>query len=91
MDLNNRQLMQLARELTGRTAAEVNAELQRRHLDFQSRIAVKVQIDASATGRTVRAGVGPATDASEYRPRNEMDRLLDRIQVDRTRTYTERS
>jgi hypothetical protein len=89
MSLNNRQLTQLAQELTGRTSGEVNAELQRRHIDFQSRIAVKVQIDAmAATGRTVHAR-GLATDTAAYRPLSEMDRLLRRAGLRQDQTYTE--
>ena len=77
--LNNRQLTHLAQELTGRTLAEVDAELQRRHLDAQERIAVKVEIAAAATGRTMHAGFTLATDTAAYplpqeaRPRTGMD------------------
>jgi hypothetical protein len=87
MELNNRQLTHLARELVGRTSAEVHAELQRRHLDAQTRIAVLVQIDAATTAHRIRAR-GLATDGAEYRPQNEMDRLLRRVGVDVRQQYT---
>ena len=87
MSLNNRQLTQLAHELSGRTPAEVEAALQRQHLDASERIAVKVQIAASTTGRTLHAG-GLATDAA--RPLSEMDRLLRRAGLRPDQRYTER-
>jgi hypothetical protein len=93
--MNNRQLVALSRELQGKSAAEVDRELRRRRLDTVDRIAVKHAISAAAVagGRTVRAAL--ATDGAEYqphqeaRPRNAMDRLMERSNIDPAGAYTE--
>jgi hypothetical protein len=92
--MDNRKLVQLAAALTGKSAAEVDQELQRRRLDVAERIAVKHQL--ATTGRhQVQAQVELATDGAVYappqdqRPRGTMQRLLDRVGVDHQRQYTE--
>jgi hypothetical protein len=84
--MDNRKLTALARQLAGQSLASIDQELRQRHLDVTECIAVKHAIDAAAVplGRTVHA-----TSHQEARPRNEMDRLLDRIGVDAKRQYTE--
>jgi hypothetical protein len=39
--MNNRQLLALSQELQGKSAADVDAILRRRHLDVVERVAVK--------------------------------------------------
>jgi hypothetical protein len=80
--MDNRKLVQLAAALQGKSAAEVDQELHRRHLDVVERIAVKHQLAATGS-RTVRAG------HAEARPRNAMDRLMERSNIDPAGAYTE--
>jgi hypothetical protein len=86
--MDNRKLMQLAAELQGKSAAEVDTILRRQHLDVSERVAVKLQM-AAAGPHTLRAA-GFATYTADYRrPVGEMPRTLRRMGVDPQRTYTE--
>jgi hypothetical protein len=93
--MDNRKLVALSKALRHKTPQEVDEVLRRQHLDATERLAVKVQLAAAAApGRRVQAGL--ATDTAQYRhqeadqrPRSEMQRLLDRVKVDDTCTYTE--
>jgi hypothetical protein len=82
-------------DLRGHSPQQVDAELRRRHLDPDTRLAVKLEMRAAADasrprGLQLRALGELATDrAAEPRPKSAMDRLLDRAQVDPTRTYTD--
>jgi hypothetical protein len=95
--MDNRTLLALSRDLQHKSATEVDKILGQKYRDPQERLSVKIQIDAmAATGRSMRALGEMAHDRAEWspgapdpRPRSEMDRWLDRIQVDRQRTYTE--
>lgn len=63
--MDNRKLLQLSRALQHKSLAEVDEALRRQHLDASERLAVKLQLQASAApqGRTVRAGGRLVTDA----------------------------
>jgi hypothetical protein len=67
--MNPRQLTQLARRLQGRGLDEVDADLRRRHLDPETRVAIKVEAvrlnlaaAAARQGHTLQAGFTLATD-----------------------------
>jgi hypothetical protein len=84
--MNNRQLVALSEALRGRSPAEIDQELHRRHLDIVDRIAIKHAISATAPGaggRTVQAG------GDGGRPQNSMDRLLQRVGIDAENALTE--
>jgi len=94
--MDNRKLLALSQQLQSKSAAEVDDALHRLRLDATERVAIKVQLQASAPGRTVRAGYGLATDTAvsqrqESRPlnENEMDRTLRRLGIDGRHTYRE--
>jgi hypothetical protein len=71
--------------LQSKPLAEVDELLRRRHLDATERVAVKVQLQASAAlqGGTVQAGFRLLTDRPHQaaRPATEMDRLLQRLDL----------
>jgi hypothetical protein len=73
----------LSRALQHKSLAEVDEALRRQHLDASERLAVKLQLQASAApqGRTVRAGGRLVTDAPGQAARSatEMDRTLRRL------------
>jgi hypothetical protein len=72
-----RQLRQLAKDLVGRDLKAVDAELHRRHLSPEDRIAIKTETvrlnlaaAAARQGHQLQAGFTLATDLSQWNPQN---------------------
>jgi hypothetical protein len=92
--MNPRDVVRLAHDLRGQPLAAVDAELHRRHLDAETRLQVKLELQA-AGAPTVKAAFELATDTAvghqerTTRPKTTMERLLDRVGIDDQRQYTE--
>jgi hypothetical protein len=78
MSLTPRKAIELAKDLCGRSAQEIDKALSAQHLDATERVSVKLEIQAQAGQRRIEAALG--TDTAEYslnrQPANETQRLL---------------
>ena len=73
MSLAPRKVVQLAKDLCGRSAQEIDEALRRQHLDATERVSVKLEIQAQAGQRQLNAAL--ATDGAEWHPAQAMQPL----------------
>lgn len=90
--MSPKEVVNVAKGLQHKSAAAVDEELRRRHLDAQDRLAVRIEIQAQAQQR-INASL--ATDVAEWRqerplqPQTEIERLMQRADLQPGLQYTE--